>query len=144
MLVELLLGKFGHLPAFGDLPVDPGGDATLRTTPNSFLNAELPPDQIPPAYRDLMGRSAVQRALDKLARLSQEEHIPVLVVGGLTTAPSEPFEDGLKARGFHTLNIQSPREWWVSDTDGHLNPKGHAAFAEAIERAIEAERLLPP
>lgn len=111
-------------------------------------------ERVPARYRDLVGMSAFEGAIDELARLARREGFVVVVLAH----PEAPdfVRRAAAAKGF--LLVQTGArvrelararglsgEWepplCITPADPHPSPLGHALIAQALAEALEASGL---
>jgi lysophospholipase L1-like esterase len=111
-------------------------------------------ERVPARYRDLVGMSAFERAIDELARLARQDGFAVVVLAH----PEAPdfVRRAAAAKGF--LLVQTgvrvrelararglSGEWepplCITPADPHPSPLGHALIAQALAEALEASGL---
>jgi lysophospholipase L1-like esterase len=117
----------------------------------------VPVGEIPEQFRDMVGLEAVRRSYEKLAHVTRDMKIPVLVVGDYRTmidpvqvtdleaSAQFVFMDDYDLRAYerqHNVTI-TPQDIRLSPTDPHPNVLGHAVIAEGIYRTLVDRGLIP-
>jgi lysophospholipase L1-like esterase len=101
--------------------------------------------RVPPEYRHLVGYDAYREALRSIAETARRDRIPVVDFADYVpsvfrrdrdaAAEMIDFQRGLGIRA-PDFEFPSDRRFWLSETDHHLNPAGHAALALRLLEAI--------
>jgi lysophospholipase L1-like esterase len=141
------------------------GSAVMRNRarelmPQRWDSAEerlVPVGEIPEQFRDMVGLEAVRRSYAKLAHVTRDMKIPVLVVGDYRTmidpvqvtdleaSAQFVFMDHYDLHAYerqHNVTI-TPQDIRLSPTDPHPNVLGHAVIAEGIYRTLVDRGLIP-
>ena len=121
-------------------------------------DAESPSDprQVPERYRHMVGEDGFRRAMARLATLTRERSLPVIVI--TLQQAEEPWtlvRQVVEEHGFHLLvtgptflsylaehGIEPSRQgWgetlWVSPRDSHPNALGHRLYAEMLFETLQ-------
>jgi len=125
-----------------------------------FLGARMAAwGDVPAPYRGMEGPEAVRRAYERMAALTGESGVPVLVIGSHRGNLDAALVSDLEARRrFSFVDARDVHEAYqrkhgrtlsatdvvLSQKDGHPNPLGHRVFAEGLYEAMVARGLLGP
>jgi hypothetical protein len=137
--------------------------AIRQDTGEALLHADLPGieaderKRVLDQYRHMVGPAAYERAMERLATLTHERDIPVLLLCGTTTREQREVIHRVVARhGFEVLDIgpytdRVLREKGIEDVrearaaairigvgDSHPNALGHHIYAVGILEKLEA------
>jgi lysophospholipase L1-like esterase len=114
---------------------------------------------VPEQYRGMEGREAVRRAYERMAAMSREAGVPVLVMGNHRGNLDPALVADLEAQGhFSFVDVRdilaayerkqgrrvSLSEIILSPSDGHPNVLAHRIHAEGLYDAMVARGLLGP
>jgi lysophospholipase L1-like esterase len=111
-------------------------------------DAEVHPEQVPAEFRDLVGKAAVFRAFDRLARISARLKLPVIVVAegfDMLFPTNVEFAHFLRNHGFIPVELQTAdARYHIGPQDGHLSLVGHEFAAAMLDRTIQSNNVLRP
>jgi len=117
------------------------------------------PDSVPPAYRDLVGWPAVERAYRTLHAASVEHGFRLVLLRWDSIADERRLVALAESLGFVVLNLSPLVETrarelgypsWIesplvlSQRDNHPSAMAHDLVSEAVERVLVEQCLLPP
>ena len=109
-------------------------------------DAEVFPEQVPAEFRSLVGKRAVLRAFDELARISARRQLPVVVAAegfSMLFSTNHEFMDYLRDRGFIPVEIlPTDPKYRISPSDLHLSAAGNELAADVLDRTIQLANLL--
>ncbi len=130
------------LQHFGD---DKGKDARLGDAPFDKENWRFQrnPEEIPEAYRDMVGEAGFQKALQRLAALQQQYGFQVLVLSHSPFIELPPIVPQVCASlNFDFLNLKKAWQkhleeypntiWKLSENDWHPSVEGHRFIANRL------------